>query len=118
MKAPRTVVHSVIVFNLKKYDHIKPALRTLNQLPVEKRIKFKINVITFKALEGEAQTYIKAMLECHQSVRSIMLSKKQFILEEKRSKLVTMGDCAYSVSPKYWNNLPDDIRDLNLPLDI
>ena len=22
------------------------------------------------------------------------------------------------VAPKYWNNLPDDIRDLNLSLDI
>ena len=30
-----------------------------------------------------------------------------------------MGDRAYSiVAPKYWNNLPDDIRDLNLSLDI
>ena len=30
-----------------------------------------------------------------------------------------MGDRAYSiVAPKYWNNLPDDIRDLYLSLDI
>ena len=108
-----------IVFNLRKYDHIKPSLKALNWLPVEKRIKFKINVITFKALKGEAPAYIKAMLEYHQSARSTRSSRKQFILEEKRSKLVTMGDRAYSVvAPKYWNNLPDDIRDLNLSLDI
>ena len=108
-----------IVFNLRKYDHITPSLKALNWLPVEKRIKFKINVITFKALKGEAPTYIKAMLEYHQSARSTRSSRKQFILEEKRSKLVTMGDRAYSiVAPKYWNNLPDDIRDLNLSLDI
>ena len=30
-----------------------------------------------------------------------------------------MWDRVYSVvTPKYWNNLPDDIRDLNLSLDI
>ena len=59
------------------------------------------------------------MLEYHQSARSTRSSRKHFILEEKRSKLVTMGDRAYRVvAPKYWNNLPDDIRDLNLSLDI
>ena len=59
------------------------------------------------------------MLEYHQSARSTRSSRKKFILEEKRSKLITMGDRAYSiVAPKYWNNLPDDIRDLNLSLDI
>ena len=30
-----------------------------------------------------------------------------------------MGDRAFSVvAPKYWNELPDDIRNIELPLDI
>ena len=30
-----------------------------------------------------------------------------------------MGGRAYSIiAPKYWNNLPDEIKDLNLSLDI
>ena len=39
------------------------------------------------------------------------------MLQGKRSKLVSMGDCAFSVvAAKYWNELPDDIRNIELPI--
>ena len=69
-------------------------------------------------MKGEAPPYIKHMLKYHQSVRITRSTKKQFILEEKRSKLVTMGDRAFSVvAPKYWNALPDTIRNVTLSVD-
>ena len=41
------------------------------------------------------------------------------MLQEKRSKLVSVGDRAFSVvAPKYWNELPDDIRNIEFPFDI
>ena len=41
-----------IIAGLKKRDHITETLRDLHWLPVEERIVFKINLITFKTLNG------------------------------------------------------------------
>ena len=48
-----------------KYDHITPILFSLHWLPVYLRIQYKINLITFKALNNMAPRYIKDMLEPH-----------------------------------------------------
>ena len=79
---------------------------------IEKRIKFKINVITFnKALKGEAPTYIKAMLEYHQSE----LSKKEIYFKRKMLNTVTIGDHVNCVvATKYWYELTNDIREIHL----
>ena len=59
------------------------------------------------------------MLNYQQHQRTTRLARKSYMLQEKRSKLVSMGDRAFSVvAPKYWNELPDDIRNIELPLDI
>ena len=57
-----------IVFKSNKYDHITPLLKELHWLPIEQQIKFKILLITFKAVNKEAlvepdicQTYVAAM---------------------------------------------------------
>ena len=42
-----------------------------------------------------------------------------FCYRKKRSKLIFMGDHAFSVvTPKYWNKLPDVIKSIELLLDI
>ena len=59
------------------------------------------------------------MLNYQQHQHTTRLVRKSYMLQEKRSKLVSMGDRAFSVvAPKYWNELPDDIRNIELPLDI
>ena len=37
-----------VIAGLNKYDHITPVLRELHWLPVENRIIFEINLLTFK----------------------------------------------------------------------
>ena len=48
-----------IVAGLKKRDHITKTLRDLRWLPVEDRIVFKINLITFKALNDSGPVISK-----------------------------------------------------------
>ena len=43
-----------IIGGVKKQDHITKTLRDLHWLPVEKRIVFKINLITFKTLDDSS----------------------------------------------------------------
>ena len=59
------------------------------------------------------------MLKYQQHQRTARFVRKSYMLQEKKSKLVNMGDCAFSVvAPKYWNELLDYIRNIELPLDI
>ena len=47
-----------LVSNVSRFSHISPVLYQLHWLPVKYRMMFKIILITFKALEGNAPFYI------------------------------------------------------------
>lgn len=49
-------IEAHLVTRTKRYDHIKPALGKLHQLPVESCIIFKVILITFKVLGGLSPT--------------------------------------------------------------
>ena len=94
----------------RKHDHITPIRRHLHWLPVRYRIIFKIFVQTYKALNGQAPSYIKDLLKYKNSGGVLRFSNKHS-LDEPMAKLKTYGDRAYSVAaPKLWNKLPLDIR--------
>ena len=46
----------------KKRDHITPALAALHWLPVKSRITLKILLLTYKALIGDAPSYLKELV--------------------------------------------------------
>ena len=109
---------NLLHLNLKKYDHITLGLKKLHWLPVKERIEYKFILIVFKALNGNESPYMQSMLELYNPARQLRSSSKQFVLKEKNAKLVTMGDRAFSVSaPRLWNNLPNNIRNLNLKIN-
>ena len=43
-----------IITRTKKYDHTTPVLKQLHWLPVNQRINYKILLLTYKALNGQA----------------------------------------------------------------
>ena len=93
-----------------KYDHITPLLRELHWLPVEHRINFKLLLITFKALNNLAPSYISNLLHLYTPNR-LLRSSSKFQLQVPPSNLKTYGDRAFSVCvPKLWNCLPYHIR--------
>ena len=107
-----------VVLNINKFDSITSGLKKLHWLPVKERIQYKIILIVYKALNGNQPIYIQTMLEPYIPARKLRSSDKQFILKEKRAKLVTMGDRAFSISaPRLWNSLPDNIRNPGLELN-
>ena len=46
-----------LVFCVRKHDHVTPLLINLHWLPIKYRIQFKILLMTFKVLCGEAPSY-------------------------------------------------------------
>lgn len=99
-----------LVTRTKGSAHITPVLNKLHWLTVRKRIMFKILVITYKALNNLAPSYISELLHSYDPPRNLRSGTKGF-LQIHRSKTSTYGDRAFAVSaPKLWNDLPGKIK--------
>uniref|UniRef100_A0A669D7L0 Reverse transcriptase domain-containing protein n=1 Tax=Oreochromis niloticus TaxID=8128 RepID=A0A669D7L0_ORENI len=93
-----------------KYSHITPLLMQLHWLPVEFRVHFKILVLTFKALQQQAPSYIIELLQPYAPSRSLR-SSSQGLLVIPYMRLKTRGDRAFAtVAARLWNSLPQDLR--------
>ncbi len=93
-----------------KHDHITPLLKELHWLPVEQRIIFKTNMITYKAMNNLAPGYICELIQPYET-REGLRSASETLLQPKRSRLKCGGDRAYSVcAPKLWKDVPEHIR--------
>ncbi len=88
------------------WSHITPILKSLHWLPVAYRIQFKILTLTYRALHGQASTYVAELLHPYSSTcshRSNMLN----LLSVPCTRLKTCGDQAFeAVAPKLWNAYP------------
>ena len=94
-----------------KFDHISDVCRDLHWLPITHRIDFKIAVLTFKCIHGNAPDYLKELLTVQENTRALRSDKAGIVLSVPKSKLPTCGDRSFHVnSPKVWNNLPQHIR--------
>lgn len=52
-----------VIAGLREFDHISPTLRELHWLPMEYRIIFKINLLTFKSLPQNLAPNLQELLE-------------------------------------------------------
>ena len=100
-----------IITGIKKYDHITPALKELHWLPVQQRIEFKILLLTYKALNNMAPSYITSMFTMQGQERYSLRSNASLQLKIPRTKYKTCGDRAFPVAAAtLWNRLPYNIR--------
>ena len=101
-----------LICNVSPFDHISPVLFRLHWLPVHFRIRFKILVITFKAIHELGPEYINDLIGVKSASRYSLRSNNELLLElpPERTKR-TLGDRAFCVAaPKLWNSLPSKIR--------
>ena len=98
---------SRIVLNLQKYDSVTPYLMKLHWLPVRQHLIYKLNLIVFKALKGDAPDYIQSLLSINQQARPLHSGDKMYTLKEPRWKLKSKGYRSFHVAaPRFWNSLP------------
>ncbi|KAK3517526.1 hypothetical protein QTP70_012612 [Hemibagrus guttatus] len=60
-----------LVFNLPKFSHTTPLLRSLHWLPVAARIRFKTLMLAYKVKNGPAPSYLKALITPRTAPRSL-----------------------------------------------
>ncbi len=101
--AARLITHS------KKYDHITPILVDLHWLPIRSRILFKVLVLTYRALEGTAPSYIQSLVKHHTPNRALRSASK-LSLSIPRSNTISYGARAFSrFAPVQFNKLPESL---------
>ena len=66
-----------------KHDHITPILGRLQWLPARYRIIFKILLLTYKALNGQAPSYIKDLMK-YRNLGRVLRSSNKHLLDERR----------------------------------
>ncbi|CAB4020220.1 Hypothetical predicted protein, partial [Paramuricea clavata] len=99
-----------LVVRERKSAHITPVLSNLNWLPVQQRVTFKLLLVTYKALNCIAPTYITDLLRRHVPARTLR-SSSQNLLTVPRVRTETYGEKSFScAAPRLWNNLPDSIK--------
>ena len=95
----------------RKYDHITPTMRKLHWLPIESRIVYKTLLITFKAMNSCAPTYISELLVRRKNKGTRQDNK--LLLEIPKIKTKSFRNRAFPISaPTLWNTLPADVRSL------
>ena len=60
-----------IICRLTKRDHITPALVSLHWLPLEERVKYKVILMVYKAMNGLAPPYLSEMFRAYVPARAL-----------------------------------------------
>ena len=89
--------------------HSRELLKYLHWLPVSQRIKYKIAVLTYKALNFGKPSYLSDLLQRYQPTRNLRSSGDNLlVIPDIRTE---MGRRAFAyAAPTLWNSLPDALR--------
>jgi len=102
-----------IVCGLQKFDHITKHIRdTLHWLQVPQQVKFKLCLLTYKALHGLAPNYSSELCTPVASVdsRNHMRSASAGDLVIPRTTTSFANRAFASAGPRAWNSLPSNIK--------
>ena len=103
-----------LVMGSPRFCHVTPLLYHLHWLPISYRIKFKILLLTFKCLIGQAPDYLIKLITARTQLRYSLRSSEGLLLVPPSNKYrSTLGDRAFqSAAPMEWNNLPAVIHNI------
>ena len=104
-----------VVKGVSRFDHITPHRKSLHWLPVKQRIQFKINLLTYKALNSGQPVYLANKLIYHPSkvsTKHLVLDSNMLLIPHKASnwRPSFFKRCFRVSAPTLWNDLPINIR--------
>ncbi|XP_072025158.1 uncharacterized protein [Amphiura filiformis] len=90
---------------------ISKIMRDLHWLPIRKRIAFKISLLTFKALHGQAPPYISELITPYTPYRTLRSSTQNLLKAPRRRPRTAYGRRSFAEDAyKEWNNLTSHVR--------
>ena len=108
-----------LVLNRTKYESSTESRKQLHWLPITARTEFKIIVLVYKCLHGNAPEYLQKILTpklvLREGLRSSTFTSNLHIPKTSRH---TFASRSFSVSgPSLWNELPYNIKEcINLKM--
>ncbi|KAK3505666.1 hypothetical protein QTP70_005356 [Hemibagrus guttatus] len=100
-----------LVFNLPKFSHTTPLLRSLHWLPVAARIRFKTLMLAYKAKNGPVPSYLKALVTSRTAPRLLRSTSTARLVPPSLREKGRYTSRLFSVlAPRWWNELPLGIR--------
>ena len=121
VKSTRNILDSAarLIFGLKRFDHITPALMELHWLPYPQRITYKLRMIMFMCLLGSAPAYLSdyctstSLVSGRSALRSA--AHGDIVVPSHRTD---WGLRSFAVAgPSSWNALPVGLRSSSFGLD-
>ena len=105
---------SFFIFNESKFCHITSLLKQLQWLPVTHRIRFKLLLMTFKAVHGLSPKFIRDLIITKTYPRYKLRSSNSILLQCSNTKsLVALGYRSFRwAAPRLWNALPATQRNI------
>src|SRR6218665_3980709 len=106
-----------LIGRVSKFDHISAYMRdVLHWLPLRQPIEFRVAVLIWYSLIGQAPAYLTDLCRPSLSVRStrhLRLAEQGLLLHVPFARTSTMQSRAFSVvGPLVWNGLPLALRSL------
>ncbi|KAI4890642.1 hypothetical protein NFI96_020230, partial [Prochilodus magdalenae] len=94
-------------FNLPKFTHVTPLLRSLHWLPVVAQVRFKTLMLAYKAKSGPAPPYLMAMVKSRSVPRALRASSTTRLGPPCLKTHGRQASRLFSVlAPRWWNELP------------
>ncbi|XP_061474960.1 small ribosomal subunit protein uS7 isoform X1 [Rhineura floridana] len=97
----------------RRSAHITPVLARLHWLPICFRARFKVLVLTYKALHGMGPQYLVERLSQYEPTRTLRSTSKALLRvpSHREARRVMTRTRAFSVvAPELWNSLLDEVR--------
>ncbi len=101
---------AIVLTRSIKYDHITPILQSLHWLPIKFRIRYKIVLLTYKALNDLAPAYLTNLLSRYNPTRFLRSQNSGLLVVPRIAKSTKGGSIFSYLAPKLWNSLLDDVR--------
>ena len=100
-----------LITDASRRDQITPILRQLHWLPVRRRVDFKIAVLDFQCLTGEAPDHLaeECQLVADVSVRRLRSADTATCVTRRMSNIFD-DRCFAAAGPRLWNSLPINLR--------
>ena len=100
-----------VVFQKPKTAHETPLLKSLHWLPVDKRIQYKMILMTYKVKVSKTPDYLSRLISERTSSASMTLRSSSRTLRRPKFTRTNYGGRGFSASaPAIWNDLPADFN--------
>ena len=100
-----------LIFRSPKSAHITPVLHSLHWLPIERRINYKLSLLSYKFMNDSSPTYFNGILNSYSPSRQLRSSTDTHLLKIPSYRTKSYGHRTFSLqAASVWNGLPYSVR--------